>query len=89
MSHCEAGEDHWLLGEAALLEHSIRDADPRPVITRKKVAGMDKNVFNGTIPALFPPVSSIAASQRVDKAGMLLDSIASVMGRTGPSCGSA
>ena len=28
--HCEAGEGHWLQGEAALQVHSFRDADPRP-----------------------------------------------------------
>ena len=31
IGHCEAGEGYWLQGEAALQEHSFRDADPQPV----------------------------------------------------------
>ena len=34
--HCEAGEGYWLQGEAALQEHSLRDADPQPVIPKKR-----------------------------------------------------
>ena len=31
-SHCESGEGIWLQGEAASEAHSIRDAEPHPVI---------------------------------------------------------
>ena len=30
--HCESGKGHGLQGEAALLTHNFRDADPQPVI---------------------------------------------------------
>ena len=39
--HFEAGGGYWLQGEAALQAQSFRDADPQPVISKKKVAGMD------------------------------------------------
>ena len=34
--HCEAGEGHWLQGEAALQAQSFREADPQPVIPQKE-----------------------------------------------------
>ena len=30
--HCEAGEELWLQGEAALKKHSFRDMEPQPGI---------------------------------------------------------